>query len=110
MGWDSKAEESHTDKLLRASVLGLLDTFAWDEPAVASEAKRRFDAHWEDPSALPAEYKVAYVCVNVCCIYLCNECMYVCIYECMYAYMYVCKYVCMYVGMHVCVFICMYSM
>ena len=59
MGWDSKADESHTDKLLRATVLGLLDSFAWDEPAVASEAKRRFDAHWEDPSALPAEYKVA---------------------------------------------------
>ena len=87
MGWDSKAEESHTDKLLRASVLGLLDTFAWDEPAVASEAKRRFDAHWEDPSALPAEYKVA--------------CMYVC--TCMYLYMHVC--ICIY-----CMYVCVYSL
>jgi hypothetical protein len=98
VGWDSKAEESHTDKLLRASVLGLLDTFAWDEPAVASEAKRRFDAHWEDPSALPAEYKVVFVCMNVC-----NVCV------CMYACMYECMYVCVNVCIHVCMCECMYA-
>jgi hypothetical protein len=25
---------------------------------LSAEAKRRFDAHWEDPAALPSEYKV----------------------------------------------------
>jgi len=57
VGWDAKGVESHTDKLLRASIIGLLDTFAANDPTVAAEAKRRFDAHWEDPSALPSEYK-----------------------------------------------------
>lgn len=58
VGWDSKANESHTDKLLRATIIGLLDVFAWNDADVASEAKRRFDEHWENPAALPAEYKV----------------------------------------------------
>jgi puromycin-sensitive aminopeptidase len=59
VGWDSKAGESHTDKLLRATVIGLLDTFAWDDEEVRAEAKRRFDEHWTNPAALPAEYKVS---------------------------------------------------
>jgi hypothetical protein len=60
VGWEPKegSNESHTDKLLRASVIGLLDIFAWDDKEVATEAKRRFDEHWENSSALPAEYKV----------------------------------------------------
>ena len=62
VGWDSKPEDGHTDKLLRATVIGLLDTFAWSDPTVAAEAKRRFDAHWTDASALPAEYKVSIFC------------------------------------------------
>jgi hypothetical protein len=61
VGWDSRAGESHTDKLMRASVMELLDTFAWDDAAVAAEARRRFDAHWQDASVLPAEYKVRQV-------------------------------------------------
>jgi hypothetical protein len=36
----------------------MLDSIAWDDQAVAEEAKRRYDAHWEDPSVLPTEYKV----------------------------------------------------
>ena len=43
---------------MRASVMELLDSFAWDDADVAAEAKRRFDAHWEDSGALPSEYKV----------------------------------------------------
>jgi hypothetical protein len=60
VGWEPKegSNESHTDKLLRASVIGLLDIFAWNDKEVATEAKRRFDEHWENSSALPAEYKV----------------------------------------------------
>eukprot|EP01038_Epipyxis_sp_PR26KG_P009699 gene9699-13056_t len=57
VGWDAVPNESHTDKLMRATILGLLDIFAWDDEAVAKEAKRRFNLHWTDPSALPAEYK-----------------------------------------------------
>jgi puromycin-sensitive aminopeptidase len=57
VGWDSKETDSHTDKLLRATVIGLLDTFASNDTEVVQEARRRFDAHWEDPTALPAEYK-----------------------------------------------------
>jgi len=57
VGWDSKEGESHTDKLLRASVMELLDSFAFDDAAVAKEAKRRFDAHWTEPAVLPSEYK-----------------------------------------------------
>lgn len=59
VGWDTREGESHTDKLMRASVMELLDSFAWDDAEVATEAKRRFDAHWEDPSVLPSEYKVS---------------------------------------------------
>lgn len=72
VGWDSKTnDESHTDKLLRASVLGLLDSFAWDDVTVATEAKRRFDEHWENPSALPAEYKVIlYLFLNIYIYYI----------------------------------------
>eukprot|EP01034_Spumella_vulgaris_P022812 gene22812-28982_t len=57
VGWDSRETDSHTDKLLRSTVFGLLDTFAWQDEAVATEAKRRFDAHWKDASALPSDYK-----------------------------------------------------
>jgi hypothetical protein len=58
VGWEAVVGESHTEKLLRASVMGLLDTFAAKDAAVVAEAKRRFDAHWDDATALPAEYKV----------------------------------------------------
>lgn len=58
VGWESVPDESHTDKLKRATVMSLLDTFAWNDPAVAAEAKSRFDRHFTEPEALPAEYKV----------------------------------------------------
>lgn len=57
VGWDSIPDESHTDKLKRATVMSLLDTFAWDDSAVSAEAKSRFDRHFTEPEALPAEYK-----------------------------------------------------
>jgi len=56
-GWDPKPNESHTDKLLRSSVVTLLDTFCSSDPTVAAEAKRRFDGHFDDPSLLPSDYK-----------------------------------------------------
>jgi puromycin-sensitive aminopeptidase len=57
VGWDARPTDGHTDKLLRASVISMLDTFAWNDSVVAAEARRRFDLHWEEPSVLPAEYK-----------------------------------------------------
>lgn len=79
VGWDSKPDgtvaavgvrpsllyidftamsiEGHTDKLLRSTIMGMLDTFAWNDPTVYAEAKRRFDLHFSEPTALPAEYK-----------------------------------------------------
>ena len=57
VGWDAKTTDGHTDKLLRTTVIGLLDTFAWNDKTVYAESKRRFDGHWEDPSLLPSEYK-----------------------------------------------------
>lgn len=57
VGWDARPTDSHTDKLLRATVIGLLDTFAASDVSVVGEARRRFNEHWENPSALPAEYK-----------------------------------------------------
>ena len=57
IGWDAKPTDGHTEKLMRATVIGLLDTFAWNDVAVVKEARRRFDLHWEDSSILPGEYK-----------------------------------------------------
>lgn len=59
VGWDARPTDGHTDKLMRATVFGLLDTFAWNDPEVVAESRRRFDLHFEDPSALPTEYKIA---------------------------------------------------
>jgi puromycin-sensitive aminopeptidase len=57
VGWDAKPSDSHTDNLLRATLIGLLDTFAYNDPEILSECRRRFDGHWEDASLLPSEYK-----------------------------------------------------
>jgi hypothetical protein len=73
VGWDSRETDSHTDKLLRSTVFGLLDTFAWQDEAVATEAKRRFDAHWTDASALPSDYKVTYFKTNIPILTLCLQ-------------------------------------
>ena len=57
VGWDARPEDDHSAKLLRSTVIGLLDTFAHDEPSIAAEARRRFDLHFTNPSVLPGEYK-----------------------------------------------------
>jgi puromycin-sensitive aminopeptidase len=57
VGWDAKANDGHTDKLLRATLIGLLDTFAYNDPEVLAEAQSRFDGHFDNPSLLPSEYK-----------------------------------------------------
>lgn len=57
VGWDVKPTDGHTDGLLRATLIGLLDTFAWNDAGIVAECRRRFDGHWETPSLLPSEYR-----------------------------------------------------
>ncbi len=57
IGWDPKPTDGHTDKLTRSTILGLVDTFAWNDPSIVAEARRRFDGHWDNPALLPSEYK-----------------------------------------------------
>jgi puromycin-sensitive aminopeptidase len=57
VGWDGRPDDGHSQKLLRATVVNLLETFAFFDPDVANEAKRRFDGHWEDPDLLPTDYR-----------------------------------------------------
>jgi hypothetical protein len=57
VGWDPRESDGHTDKLLRTTLIGLLDTFAWDDPEVVTEARRRFEGHWNNPALLPSDYK-----------------------------------------------------
>lgn len=57
VGWDSKASDGHSEKLMRATIISLLDTFSCDDAEVVKEARRRYDLHWTEPEALPSEYK-----------------------------------------------------
>lgn len=57
VGWDGKEGEQHSDKLQRASILGLVESFCSGDEDVVVESKRKFDEHWERPEALAAEYK-----------------------------------------------------
>ena len=64
VGWapsDASQPEEHTKKLLRSTVLGLVESFCCYDVDVVAEARRRFDAHWDNPAELPAEFKVSSV-------------------------------------------------
>jgi aminopeptidase N len=61
VGWDASPTDGHQEKLLRSTIIGLLDSFLWNDAAVASEARRRFDAHWTEPEALSSDYKVTVI-------------------------------------------------
>lgn len=58
VGWDTKSDDDHCAKLLRSTVISLLDNFASGDEEVQKEVKRRFNGHFEDASLLPSEYKV----------------------------------------------------
>ena len=60
VGWDTKSDDDHCAKLLRSTVISLLDYFASSDEEVQKEVKRRFNGHFEDASLLPSEYKVVY--------------------------------------------------
>jgi aminopeptidase N len=59
VGWDAKEGEGHSVKLLRSTVVGLLDVFCCSDEEVLAESRRRYAAHWSDAShtVLPGEYK-----------------------------------------------------
>lgn len=57
-GWEHKSTDDHSDKLTRTTVIGLLDAFGGQDEVILAEARRRFNAHWEDPSALHSDFKV----------------------------------------------------
>ena len=59
VGWEPTAQDTHTSKMTRTSVMALLDAFCSDDATVVAEARRRFDGHFEDASMLPSEYKMA---------------------------------------------------
>ena len=87
VGWDAKESDGHQEKLLRSTVIGLLDVFCWKDPTVVAEARQRldrnhtlhhmsqfqlllrypvlnrFDAHWVDPAALSSgKLLMIYIC------------------------------------------------
>mmetsp|Transcript_20947 Transcript_20947/g.30195 ORF Transcript_20947/g.30195 Transcript_20947/m.30195 type:complete len:870 (-) Transcript_20947:137-2746(-) len=59
VGWEAQADDSHSTKLLRATLISLLDTFGESDKQVFDEAKRRFDEHWENPSVLSSDFKTS---------------------------------------------------
>jgi len=56
-GWDHLPTDDHSDKLLRTTVIGLLDSFGGKDESILAEARRRFDEHWENPAALHSDFK-----------------------------------------------------
>jgi len=57
IGWDASSTDNHTDKLVRALVIGMLDAFAWNDEETLRECRRRFDGHFSEPALLPNEFK-----------------------------------------------------
>lgn len=58
VGWSSRVDDSHTVKLLRATIVGLLPVFCYKDNEVMLEARRLYDLHWEDsPDALSSDIK-----------------------------------------------------
>lgn len=59
VGWDAQEGESHSIKLLRSTVVALLDIFCSGDDEIMAEARRRYKEHWNDTThtILPNEYK-----------------------------------------------------
>ncbi|XP_013422080.1 puromycin-sensitive aminopeptidase-like [Lingula anatina] len=55
LGWDPKPKESHLDAMLRGLVLGRLGTYGHE--ATVAEARKRFQAHAEGSTILPADLR-----------------------------------------------------
>jgi puromycin-sensitive aminopeptidase len=48
IGWDESDSDGHLTSLLRSMLIGLLEVFAYDDPAVVKEATTRFRAFQQD--------------------------------------------------------------
>jgi len=48
VGWEFSTSDPHQQSLLRSMIIGVAGRFSYDDPAVAAEAKKRFDAFQED--------------------------------------------------------------
>lgn len=59
VGWDAQEGEGHSTKLLRSSIISLLDVFCSGDNEIMEEARRRYKEHWNDTThtILPSEYK-----------------------------------------------------
>ena len=60
VGWESSPSDAHLTTLLRGILISMLASFAYDEPAVASEAKHRFEAfleNYHDVKSLPSDMR-----------------------------------------------------
>lgn len=57
VGWTAKPTDGHSEKLLRSTVIGLLDCFGSADPQVYRQAKELYDAHWSDNAVLSSDFK-----------------------------------------------------
>jgi hypothetical protein len=48
VGWDESESDGHLTSFLRSMLIGLLDVFAFDDPAVIKETTTRFCAFQQD--------------------------------------------------------------
>ena len=59
VGWDARASDGHCEKLLRSTVISLLDVFGAEDEEVLAEVRRRFAAHWDDSSVISSDFKTS---------------------------------------------------
>ncbi|RYY87614.1 hypothetical protein EON63_03795 [archaeon] len=57
VGWEGGSGEDFKTKILRSTIISLLDTFCVHEETIFHEAHSRFTKHFADTHALPADYK-----------------------------------------------------
>jgi puromycin-sensitive aminopeptidase len=57
VSWSARDQDSHTDKLLRATVVGLLPVFCDEDEEVLADAHRLYEQHWDDASVLSSDFK-----------------------------------------------------
>jgi len=45
------------NRLVRTTIIGLLNSFCSEDPEVVAHARALFDAHWDAPAMLPSDIK-----------------------------------------------------
>jgi puromycin-sensitive aminopeptidase len=58
VGWSPRPTDTHSEKLMRSTLIGLLDSFGSEDPEIYEQAKQLYDAHWTDHSVLSSDFKV----------------------------------------------------